>query len=366
MIRQDIDEASRSQALLGGAIALGLTFLGIALKRREQRQVDTVLDLPPARNAGRTARQPTQIPRHGWSQIVRRVFNDIGRHNISLAASGVAFYGLLALFPGLAALVSLYGLIENPTTVNQQVASIQDILPQEATAIIDQQLQSLTSAPSSSLSIGLVISVLFAIWSARSGASSMMIALNIAYQEEERRGILRQYAIAFAITISTIVFSILALVLIALVPAMLAFLPLPDHIKSLLSLVRWPILAVLFMIGLSAIYRVAPSRTQARWAWVSIGAIVATVLWLLASCLFSFYVAKFGSYDKTYGSLGAVIVLLMWFYLSAFAILIGAEINAEAERQTVEDSTVPPDRPLGERGAYAADTVAGIRDGRRA
>jgi membrane protein len=315
---------------------------------------------PPPVEAGdgRLAREPTGIPCAGWWQILTRAWNSMGRDNISLIASGVGFYGLLAIFPGLAALVSTYGLVANGAEVEREIDLMRGLLPQEATGLIAQQLHSLAHASGGSLSLGVVIGILLALWSARSGASALITALNIAYREEERRSLVMQYATALAMTVALLFFGILALALVAIMPAILNILPLGGLLKNAFSLLRWPILAALFLAMLACLYRYAPSRAAPRWYWVSPGAICATVLWLAVSALFSLYVAWFGSYDKTYGSLGAVVILLMWFYLSAYAVLFGAEINAESELQTYADTTDRPEAPLGRRHATVADHVA--------
>jgi len=203
-----------------------------------------------------------------------------------------------------------------------------------------------------------LFAVALALWSASSGVKSLMTALNIAYEEEEKRGLLHYNALALAMTFGAIIAGLIALTLVALVPPLLQALALPKWLHWMLSLARWPILALGVIIGLAVLFRYGPSRNEARLNWVTWGAVAATVLWIIASVLFSWYAANFANYNKTYGSVGAIVVLLMWFYITAFVVLLGAELNAEMERQTAADTTRPPFKPMGSRGARMADTVA--------
>jgi membrane protein len=215
----------------------------------------------------------------------------------------------------------------------------------------------LTSHPTSALGIGFLVSLTLALWSARSGTSSMITALNVAYEEPEKRSFIWFQVIAIGLTAGIVLFTLVALGLIAVLPVVIDFLPLGEFGKMLSSIIRWPVLLVLLLVGLSVLYRYAPSREEPKWRWVSWGAAVATALWIIGSALFSLYVAKFAGYDKSYGSLGGVVVLLMWLYLSAFVVLLGAELNAEIEHQTARDSTTGGPKPLGARGAKMADTI---------
>jgi membrane protein len=311
------------------------------------------------RAAGQTAERPGDIPARGWKDILLRLKDRVSRDNISIIAAGVAFYAFLAIPSALTALVSLYGLMFDPSDVERQVSSLQGILPGEAANLIGDQLKAVTSGPPATLGVSLVVSVLFAIWGARSAMSTLITALNIAYGEEEKRGVFRFQFAAFALTAAGILFAVVALALVALLPAVIGLLPLGDTGKTVASVLRWPILVIAIMAALAAIYRYAPSRSAAKWRWVSWGAAVATLLWIAGSALFSVYVSAFASYNKTYGSLGGVVVLQLWLYLSAYAILLGAELNAEMEHQTARDTTTDPEEPMGRRGARMADTVAG-------
>ena len=306
---------------------------------------------------GHEADRPEQIPPRGWRQVAGRSWQRIGRDNISIISAGVAFYAFLAIPSALTALVALYGLAFNPADVQHQVAALQGVMPQEATQVVSRQLQTITARPNSTLGISFVVALLVAVWGARSGMATLMTALNIAYAEEERRGFLRFQASAFALTAAAVLFAVVSIALIGVLPAVLGLLPFGSFGKTAASVLRWPLLVLLVVVGLAAIYRYAPSREEAKWRWVSWGAAAATLLWIIGSALFSLYVSQFASYNKTYGSLGAVVVLMMWLYVSAFAVLLGAELNSELEHQTARDTTTGAPKPMGSRGAWAADTV---------
>ena len=258
----------------------------------------------------------------------------------------------------MAALVALYGLIADPATVQRQISDIRGVIPAEAQNLIANYLRSIVSTGSSKLGISLVVGVLIALWSARAGTVSLMQALNLTYEEPEKRGVIRFEAIALAMTVSAVVFAIVAVSLIAAVPAAMQLLPFGGNLKFIGYAAPWPILIALMMLAMATTYRYAPSRREPKWRWVSWGGALATILWLSASALFSVYVAKFGNYDKTFGSLGAVVVLLTWLYISAYVILLGACLNAEMERQTERDMTEGSEKPMGARGAKMADVAS--------
>ena len=306
---------------------------------------------------GRQAANPLDIPRRGWRDILVRSWHDISNKNLGIVAAGVAFYALLAIFPGLGALVSIYGLIANPSDISRLTDITARFIPGDANALLVDQLNGLISHPSSRLTLAAVGSILLALWSAHNGLATFMTALNIAYGEKEQRGFFRRNLLAVGLTFGAVLFAIVALALVAILPAIIHILPLPTHWLNIISLVRWPILAAFLMGGIAFLYRMGPSRERPKWRWVSVGSLVATILWIAGSIGFSLYVTRFGSYNKTYGSLGAVIVLLMWLYFSSYFILIGAQINAETEHQTAKDTTTGPDMPMGERRAVVADTM---------
>jgi membrane protein len=241
--------------------------------------------------------------------------------------------------------------------VEAQLDFLQDILPVEAWGIIKSQLDSLVNRSETALSISAFISTLLTLWSARMGAVALITALNIVYGEGEKRSLIRTILTGLLLTIGGILFIVIALSLIVALPTILGYIGLGDITKAAIIWLRWPLLAVGIMFLLSILYRFAPSRRHARWEWVSIGAVVATLLWILVSALFSFYASHFGSYNKTYGSLGAVVILMLWFWLTALSVLIGAALNAEMEHQTKKDTTTGKPKPMGKRNAYMADTI---------
>jgi membrane protein len=310
---------------------------------------------------GRDARTPKDIPARGWKDILWRVKEQIAQDRLSIIAAGVAFYGLLAVFPGLIALVGLYGLAFDPQQVEQQVSALSGILPAQAADILLGQLHDLTTTDSTALSIGAIGGLLLALWSASAGMRTLMEALNIAYGEEEKRGFLRFYGTALLLTLAAILGTVIALALVIALPIVLKFLGLSSALSWVISIAAWPILVGMMLLGLAIVYRYGPSREEPRWRWVSWGAVTATLLWIAGSVLFTVYVTRFGNYNETYGSVGAIVILLMWFLLSSYAVLIGAELNAEMERQTRADTTSGGDKPMGARGAHAADTVGESR-----
>jgi membrane protein len=306
---------------------------------------------------GRMARRPKEIPKAGWRDVAYRVKEDIGRDNLGLVAAGAAFYGLFAIFPAIAALVSIYGLFTSPETVQQHVQALQTIVPDQGRAVLDQQLQRVTQSGDTALGIGALVGILLALWSSAKGVKSLMIALNIVYDEDERRGFFQLNLTALALTAVILGFVLIALVAIALLPAVIGQLGLPPVAEALARWLRWPLLAAVSVGILGILYRYAPCRGRPQWRWVVWGAVVATVLWVIGSGLFSWYVTHFGSYNETFGSVAAIAVLMMWFWLSAYFVLLGGELNAEMEHQTRRDTTSGKPRPMGKRNAYVADTV---------
>jgi membrane protein len=284
--------------------------------------------------------------RPSWGRALRQVWTEIGRNNISVMAAGVAFYGFLSIFPGMSVLISTYGLVSDPGVIETQVSGLAGVLPQEALKLLSDQLHALISAPPAKLGVGLLISLLLALWSAASGAGTLMQALTVAFDEKDTRSVLGFYARAIGLTIGMGVFGLVSLFLIAVVPAILDRLPFPQIWRDAVALIRWPLLAGLVFVALGLLYRFAPAQETPRWHWFGPGSIAAALLWLGGSAGFSFYVAQFGSYNKTYGSLGAVVVLLMWFYVTAYIILAGAELNAAVEKppRQAEDAAREPAR----------------------
>lgn len=310
-------------------------------------------DSPP----GVEAERPTEIPARGWRQVLQRGWKEAQSDQVPLLAGGVAFFGFLAIFPGLIATVLIYGLVVDPATVREQISSLGGALPGEARQILTDQLESLTSTSSSALGIGVVISVALALWSASGGIGYLITAINTAYDEDEERGFVKRKLLALGLTLATVVFLVVVIGLVAVAPAVLDSLVGSGPLRWLLEAARWALLLVLIMAALAVLYRTSPDRDAPKMRWVTVGAAIATVLWIIASLGFSLYVDNFSSYGKTYGTLAGVVVLMLWLWISSYAVLLGAEINAESEQQTIRDSTKGPARPLGDRGAVKADSV---------
>jgi len=307
---------------------------------------------------GKDAEKPTEIPPRGWWQVVRRAFKESSADNVPILAAGVAFFAFLAIFPAMIAAITLYGIFADPETVAAQVRDLSAALPEQAQPILADQLQSVASASGGALGIGLVVSLLAALWSASSGTGNLLKAINIAYDEDESRGFLKVRGLALALTLGAIVFLLLTLALVAVVPVVLNVLPLGPVGTILAQVLRWVLLVALVVAALAVTYRIAPDRDQPRFSWVTTGSLVATALWIIGSIAFSLYVNNFGSYNKTYGAIAGVVVLMLWLYLTSYIVLLGAEVNAESERQTRADTTRGASAPMGERGAAAADELA--------
>jgi membrane protein len=306
---------------------------------------------------GITADKPTEIPWRGWKQIVRRAWAENNADNMPIIGGGVAFFGFLAVFPALIAMISIYGLVASPETVAQQVEDLSAQLPESAADLIGQQLNDIVTNNSGALSVGLVISVLGALWSAAGGVGNLVTAVNLAYDEVETRSFIKRKALSLGLTLGAILFVLITFALVAVVPRVLDLLPLGVVGTVLAQVVRWVLLLGVFAGSLAVLYRVGPDRDAPRLRWVSLGAVVVTVMWALVSLGFSLYVNNFGSYDKTYGAIAGVIVLMLWLYLTCYLILLGAEINSEAEHQTAQDTTQGPPQPMGERDATMADSL---------
>jgi membrane protein len=306
---------------------------------------------------GRGARSPTEIPAKGWWQILKRTANAVIQDGLLAQAAAMTFYSLLALFPALAMLVSLYGLIADPHALSASLSGIKGVVPGGGVQIITGQLQSLANSPHKALGLGLLIGLVTALWSATSGIKALFSALNVAYNETETRSFIRLTAIAMVFTIGSILFLLLAVAGVVVLPAVLTLIGIGREATLFLDLLRWPVLLLGLGIFLSLVYRYGPCRAHARWRWVTWGSAAATLGWLIVSIAFSYYTAHFGSYNKTYGTLGAAVGFMTWLWLSATVVLAGAELDAEMEHQTAQDTTDGPDRPRGARGATAADRV---------
>jgi membrane protein len=310
-----------------------------------------------AADRGRDADNPREIPARGWKDIIARVRVGAKEDDVTLMAAGVAFYSLLALVPGLVALISIYGLVAKPSDVKDQITSTLSAAPREVRDLVTAQLEAIVSSAGGGAVLGLIIGTIVALWSASSGVGHLLDAVNRAYDEKETRGFVKLKLISLALTIGAIVFIVVAFAVIALLPSLLAKTGLGTAGRVIIGLLRWVLLLAGMTVGVGVIYRYGPDRDVARWEWVSVGAIVAAVMWVVGSILFSIYTANFGKYNETYGSLGAVVVLLLWLLLTALAVIVGAEINCEVERQTAKDSTEGEPEPMGSRNAVAADTL---------
>jgi membrane protein len=311
---------------------------------------------------GRSAVRPTQIPGRGWKDVLARVKADVKADDVPLLAAGVAFYGLLSLVPALVALVSVYGLVADPADIQRNVDEVLAAAPTEVRDLVSQQMSSIVEGSPSGLRLGAIIGIAVALWSASSGVKNMMTAVNRAYHEREGRGFLKLRATALALTLGLVVVGGVALFALIVVPNALSSEGGVGVARDVLMIVRWPLAGLVIVAGLAVLYRFAPDRDNARWNWASPGAVLATVLWLAASVAFSIYTANFGKYNETYGALGAIVVVMLWLWIGALAVIVGAELNGEVERQTTADTTQGRREPMGERGAFAADTVGPTAD----
>ena len=306
---------------------------------------------------GRDAYAPNEIPAKGWLDIVWRVKDKIAEDRIGLIAAGMAFYGLLALFPTLSAIVAIAALFAEPQALTAQINALAGVVPREVTEIIAGQIEELTGSRSSGLGFAAILALLIAVFSASKGTFSLMQGINAAYNETEKRGTVKLFAMRIALT-AFLIFGVCAgFAITLLVPAATALFDGNPFVEGLIAALAYLVVFILTICGLAVLYRYAPSRRHARMRWISPGALVACVIWIVASAGFAFYVGSFATYNETFGTLAGVVVLLMWFWISAYIILLGAELNAEMEAQTARDSTVGRDRPRGERGAVKADTL---------
>jgi membrane protein len=312
----------------------------------------------PQDGRGRHADSPSEIPAQGWWDILKRTASQVSEDRVLTEAAGVTFYSLLALFPALAALISIYGLFADPATISEHLAMLSGMVPGGGMEIIEEQVKRIASKGEGTLGFSAILGLATSLWSANQAMKALVDALNVVYDQKETRGFFKRLAITMAFTLGGILFIVLAMVGVVVVPVVLKFVGLGDTVETLLSLVRWPVLLAAIGVFLAVIYRYGPSRETAKWRWVSWGSGVAAVIWVIGSLAFSWYVSNFGNYNETYGSLGAVIGFMTWIWLSSTVVLVGAELDAEMEHQTARDTTTGPERPMGVRGASMADTVA--------
>lgn len=314
------------------------------------------------RNAGghgRDAATPGDMPARGWWQILRRTYAEAGNDNLGLVAAGVAFYCFLALVPLLGALVLTYGLVVEPAEVTRHISAIASVIPAEAAKLIDEQLVNVVSSASGKKGLGLAAALALALYGAMKGAGALITALGIVYEQPETRGFVRTTLLQLAMTLGAV---LLAVALLAAASASAFLEDLAGQLSSVAALAikvgAWAVTAAVATFGIAAVYRYAPARRSPRWTWLTPGSVFACVGFVAATLGFGYYAARFGDYNATYGSLGAVVVLLFWLYLSAYVLLLGAELNSELEHQTARDTTTGGDKPMGSRGAVMADQAA--------
>lgn len=304
--------------------------------------------------------RPSEFGRDDVLAIARRVKDRVRDDQVVVLGAGVAFFGLLALVPGMIAAVSIYGLLSDPADVQRQVEAMSEALPEAARDIIEEQLDSIVAAGATSLSFGALIGVIAALWSASSGVNHLVGALNVAYRETDDRTFVKKRGLALALTLGGVVFVVAAVGLIAVIPVVTRGAALDGAVSGLLNWLRWPLLLLAFMVALAVLYKVGPDRSSPKLRWVSWGAGIATVVWVLGSVGFSIYVSQFGNFNQTYGSLAGVIVLMLWLVLTSTIVIVGAVIDAEMEHHTAADTTAGSPRPIGERGADVADRVPDV------
>jgi membrane protein len=311
---------------------------------------------------GRRAQKPTDIPAKGWKDIAWRLYDAIQNDRVLLVAAGVTFYAILALFPATAAIVSLYGLFADATTINGHLNLVSGFLPEGALEVIGDQVKRIASQGQGALGAAFLGTLAFSLWGANSGTKAIFDALNIIYKEREKRSFLQLTIRSLIFTIGAVALVLLALAGIIAVPVILKLLGVPDWSgAALLSMVRWPLLYLVILFALACLYRYGPSRTRPQWKWVTLGSAIAGGFWVIGSLLLSWYVGNFGSYNATYGSLGAVIGFMVWMWFSTIIVLVGGEINAEMEHQTAKDTTEGRKKPMGTRGAKMADELGEAR-----
>jgi membrane protein len=284
-----------------------------------------------------------------WKAILKKVKNEVENDRVGLIAAAVAYYALFSIFPLLIATVSIYGLFADPVDVSNQIQAMAQFIPRDALRIIDHELTSIVQNSSGSLGFGAALSILLTLWTASKGTKVLMEAMNIAYGEKESRGFIRFNSTAVLLTLGAVVTVALAVGSIAILPPIMDLIGFGGLTNTLIRVLRWPVLLLIFILGIGILYRYGPSRHQLQWRWFTMGGVLTTLLILIASAGFAFYVERFGSYNKTYGSLAGVVVLLLWFYLVSYAVLLGVEVNAEVEHtleQQRPDGKEKPDSGL--------------------
>ena len=354
--RQGTGTARPGVALWLAAATAGLLALGF---RREPDRADPAAraERRDAAARGRYAATPSDIPARGWKDILWRCYERLTEDRLLTIAAGVTFYILLAIFPAIAALVAIYGLFSDPAIIAKHVEDVASFVPGGGVDILRDELNRVAAQPRGTLGLAFLVGLGISLWSANAGVKAVIDALNIAYAEREKRSFIKLTAVSFVFTIAGILGAILAVGLIVVLPLVLEFLGLQRATETIVAVGKWPVLFVGAAFAISVLYRYGPSRREAKWRWITWGSTFAAALWIGVSLLFSWYAADFGSYNKTYGSLGAAIGFMTWIWISTIVILVGAELDAEIEHQTCRDSTVGPPKPMGTRGATMADTI---------
>ncbi|QUS35168.1 YihY/virulence factor BrkB family protein [Falsirhodobacter algicola] len=308
---------------------------------------------------GRSASSPVEIPARGWWQIAKRVIGAVMEDRVLAVAAGMTFFLLLAFVPSITAFVSIYGLFADRATVTNHMALLAEVLPEQSLSIVNDQVTRIASTDATTMTFASIFSLLVAMWSANGGVKAMIEALNVAYNEREKRSYVMLNLISMTMMIGGVILILVMIAAVAVLPAVLSFLSIETGGgQTSALLIRWPVIFLVMMATLAGLYRFGPSRRSARWRWISPGAVFASVALVIFSVAFSIYASNFANFNETYGSLGALMGLLMWLWLSSVIVLVGAEINSETEKQVSDDSTVGPDRPMGEREAHAADVIA--------
>jgi membrane protein len=309
------------------------------------------------RGRGRRAHEPLRIPWQGWKDILVRSYHEIQNDRLLALAAGVVFYSVVALFPAIAAGVSSYALFADAATISKHLSIAADIVPAGALDMLGEEISRIAAKSEGKLTFGFLLGLAIALWSANAGMKAIFDALNIIYDEDEKRSLIWLNVVSLFFTICAIAGAGLAIALVVVFPVLLAAFGLTSLDYPIIGYLRWPVMFVLIILGLAVLYRYGPSRRVAKWRWISVGSVFAGLAWLAVSSLFSWYLGNFANYNATYGALGAVVGLMMWMWLSTIVVLVGAELNSEIEHQTARDSTVGPEKPLGTRGAVMADTV---------
>jgi membrane protein len=369
-------EDGQMPALSGWEIAAALGLLAVAftaervvparraeppLKGTETQHASAAGLAAEGRDRGRGAAAPGEIPARGWKDILWRVYGNVSDHRILALAAGMTYYSILAIFPALAALVAVYGLFSDPASIAKHLDEVSDFIPGGAVEVAREQLTRVASKGGQALGFTFAIGLAVSLWSANAAMKSLLDTLNIVYGEQEKRGFIKLNAMSLGFTVAAIVFILSALGAVVVVPVSLKYLGLSNAADVLIRIARWPAMFMALAMGLAFIYRWGPSREAPRWRWITWGSVAATILWLAASALFSFYAANFGTFNETYGSLGGAVGFMTWLWISSIAILLGAELNAESEHQTARDSTIGKAKPAGARGAKMADTIGAAR-----